>query len=82
VGSLLLLNVVRFVLLGLELAVLARVAVSFVNPTGPGRGGRIHHLDDRADARPGPQAPAPTGLFDFSPLIVVLVIGALLRPLV
>jgi YggT family protein len=79
VGSLLLLNVVRFILLGLELAVLARVAVSFVNPTGRGAVAGFIISTTEPLLAPVRKLLPRTGMFDFSPLIVVLVIGALLR---
>ena len=78
-GALLVLNIVRFILIGLELAVFARVVLSFVNPAGRGADRRLRHLHDRTVLAPVRKILPRSGMFDFSPLVVCLVIGALLR---
>ena len=78
-GTLLLLNVVRFVLLGLELAVFARVALSFLNPAGRGPVAGFIISTTEPLLAPVRKVLPRAGMFDFSPLIVCLVIGALLR---
>jgi len=79
VGTLLLLNMVRFILIGLELAVFARVVLSFVNPAG--RGAIAGYIISTTEPLLAPvrKVLPRSGMFDFSPLIVCLVIGALLR---
>ncbi|HTK44527.1 MAG TPA: YggT family protein [Patescibacteria group bacterium] len=78
-GTLLLLNMVRFILIGLELAVFARVVLSFVNPAG--RGAIAGYIISTTEPLLAPvrKVLPRSGMFDFSPLIVCLVIGALLR---
>ena len=78
-GSLLLLNVVRFILLGLELAVLARVAVSFVNPAGRGPVAGFIISTTEPLLAPIRKLLPRTGMLDFSPFIAILILGALLR---
>jgi len=79
VGTLLLLNIVRFILIGLELAVLARVVLSFINPAG--RGAIAGYIISTTEPLLAPvrKILPRSGMFDFSPLVVCLVIGALLR---
>jgi YggT family protein len=79
VGTLLLLNVIRFILLGLELVIIARVILSFVDPAGrsPVAGFIISTTEPLL--APVRRILPRTGMLDFSPLIVCLVIGALLR---
>ena len=78
-GTLLLLNIVRFILIGLELAVLARVVLSFINPAG--RGAIAGYIISTTEPLLAPvrKILPRSGMFDFSPLVVCLVIGALLR---
>jgi len=73
------LNIVRFILLGLELMVLARVFLSFVNPAGRGAVAGFIISTTEPLLAPVRKLLPRTGMFDFSPLIVVLVLGALLR---
>jgi YggT family protein len=80
VGTLLL-NVVRFILLGLELVVLARVALSFINPAGRGPVAGYIIATTEPLLAPIRKVLPRTGMFDFSPFIVVLIIGTLLRVL-
>jgi len=73
------LNIVRFILLGLELMVLARVFLSFVNPAGRGPVAGFIISTTEPILAPIRKLLPRTGMVDFSPFIVVLVIGMLLR---
>ena len=75
-------NLFRFILLGLELAVLARVVLSFVNPAGRGPVAGLIISTTEPLLGPVRKLLPRTGGLDFSPLIVCLVIGALLRAVV
>ena len=77
--GILLLNVVRFILLGLELAVLARVAISFVNPAGRGPVAGFIISTTEPILAPVRRLLPRGGSFDFSPLIVVFILGMLFR---
>jgi YggT family protein len=79
VGTILLLNVIRFILLGLELAVLARVAISFVNPAGRGAIAGFIISTTEPLLAPIRKVLPRTGMLDFSPFIAILILGALLR---
>jgi YggT family protein len=74
-----LLNFVRFLLYGLEFLILARVLISFVDPQG--RNSISAFIIQTSEPILGPvrRLLPKTGMFDLSPLIVILVIGALLR---
>ena len=76
---LLLLNVIRFILLGLELVIFARVVLSFVDPAGrsPFAGFIISTTEPLL--APIRKFMPRTGMIDFSPLIACLIIGVLLR---
>jgi YggT family protein len=79
VATVLVLNVVRFILLGLELVVFARVVLSFVDPAGRGPLARFVISTTEPVLAPVRRMLPRTGMFDLSPMIVILVIGALLR---
>ena len=81
-ATVLFLNVIRFVLLGLELLILARVAVSFVNPAGRGPVASFIVSTTEPILAPIRRVLPRTGMVDFSPFVVVLVIGMLLRAIV
>ena len=81
-GTVLLLNFVRFVLLGVELMVLARVVLSFVNPAGRGPLAGFIISTTEPILAPIRRLLPRTGMVDWSPFIVVLVIGLLLRAFV
>ena len=72
-------NVIRFVLLGLELMVFARVILSFVNPAGRGPIAGFIISTTEPILAPVRRILPRTGMVDFSPLIVCVVIGLLLR---
>ena len=78
-ATLLLLNVVRFILLGLELVIFARVILSFVDPGGrsPVAGFIISATEPLL--APIRRLMPRTGMIDISPLIACLIIGAMLR---
>ena len=78
----LLLNVTRFVLIGLWLAVLARVVLSFVDPRGRTRLASFVVPTTEPLLAPIRRLLPSTGMVDFSPVILCLVIGVLLRFLI
>ena len=78
-GGAFLLNFVRFVLLGIELMVLVRVLLSFVDPAGRSRFAPFIIQTTEPILGPIRRLLPKTGMFDLSPLIVILVIGAILR---
>jgi YggT family protein len=79
VATLLLMNVIRFILLGLWLMIIARVVLSFINPGGRGPVATFIISTTEPLLAPVRRFLPQTGMFDFSPLIVCLVLGALLR---
>ena len=81
-GTVLLLNVIRFILLGLELMIFARVALSFVNPGGRGPIASFIISTTEPLLAPIRRVLPQTGMLDFSPWIVCLVIGMLLRAVI
>ena len=78
-GATLLLNLVRFVLIGLELVVLARVLLSFVDPTGRSRFAPFILATTEPILSPIRKVLPRTGAVDWSPFIAILVLGVLLR---
>jgi YggT family protein len=76
------LNVVRFILLGLELMVFARVILSFVDPAGRGTVAGFVISTTEPILAPVRKLLPRTGMIDFSPWIVCLGIGMLLRWLI
>lgn len=78
-GTILLLNIVRFILIGLEIVVLARVLLSFVDPAGRSRYAGFIVSSTEPILAPVRRLMPKTGMLDFSPFIVILVIGMLLR---
>lgn len=72
-------NFIRFLLYGLEILIFARVVVSFVDPQG--RNAISAFIIQTSEPILGPvrRLLPRTGMFDLSPLIVILIIGALLR---
>jgi YggT family protein len=76
---LLVLNVVRFILLGLWLMVLARVVLSFVSPGGRGPLAGFIISTTEPLLAPVRRALPPAGMLDFSPMILCLVLGVLLK---
>jgi len=82
VGTVLLLNFVRFLLLGVELMVLGRVVLSFVDPAGRGPLAGFIISTTEPILAPIRRFLPRTGTVDWSPFIVVLIIGLLLRAVV
>ena len=76
-----LLNFLRFVVLGLELLILARVLLSWFDPTGRGQLAAFIIQTTEPILAPVRRALPRTGMFDLSPLIVILVLGVILRAL-
>jgi YggT family protein len=75
------LNVIRFILLGLELMVLARVLLSFVDPAGRGPVAAFVISTTEPILAPVRKILPRTGMIDWSPFIVVFVIGMVLKAL-
>jgi YggT family protein len=78
-GTLLLLNFVRFLLVGLEAVVLARVLLSFVDPSGRSRVAPFIISTTEPLLAPIRKLLPGTGMLDFSPFIACLILGMLLR---
>lgn len=78
-ATLFLMNFLRFLLIGLWLLILARVILSWVDPTGRGRLSAFIIQTSEPILAPVRRILPRTGMFDFSPLIVLLILGALMR---
>lgn len=74
-----LINFVRFLVFALWLLILARVLLSWVDPGGRGRFAAFIIQMTEPILAPVRNAMPRTGMFDFSPLIVLLVLGIILR---
>ena len=74
-------NFIRFVLLAVEVLVLARVVVSFVDPQGRNTISAYIIQTSEPILSPIRRLLPRTGMFDLSPLIVLVVIGAILQAL-
>ena len=74
-----LLNFIRFVLIGIQLVILARVLLSWVDPQG--RSPFAAFIIGTTEPILGPvrRLLPRTGMFDLSPIIVILVLTAILR---
>jgi YggT family protein len=79
VGALFVSNFLRFVLIGLEVLVFARVLLSWVDPGGRGAIAGFVVQTTEPILAPVRRFLPRTGMLDLSPLIVLLVIGAILR---
>jgi YggT family protein len=79
VGALFVANFLRFLLIGLWLLILARVILSWVDPGGRGRFSAFVVQTTEPILSPVRRLLPKTGMFDLSPLIVLLVLGALMR---
>jgi YggT family protein len=79
VPALFLLNFVRFLLIGLEIVILARIILSWVDPAGRSPVASFIMQTTEPILAPVRKLLPRAGMFDFSPLIVLLVIGAILR---
>ena len=76
-----LLNFVRLLLLAIEFLVLARVLVSFVDPRGSNSISAFIIQTSEPILAPIRRLLPRAGMFDFSPLIVILICGVILRAL-
>jgi YggT family protein len=74
-----LVNFVRFMLMALWLIVFLRVLLSWFDPTGRNRFSAFIIQTSEPLLAPIRRLLPRTGMFDFSALIVLLVIGAILR---
>ena len=74
-----LVNFLRFLLIALWVLILARVILSWVDPTGRGSIARFVFQMTEPILEPVRRVLPRTGMFDFSALIVLLVLGALMR---
>ena len=74
-------NFLRFLLIAFELLVIGRVLMSYIEPTG--RSGLTQFLVGVTEPVLGPvrRVLPKGGMFDFSPLIVILVLGAIVQAL-
>jgi YggT family protein len=73
------LNFLRFLLIGLQLIILARVLMSWFDPTGRSTFAAFVNQTTEPILAPIRKALPRAGMFDFSPLVVILVLGVLLR---
>ena len=81
-GALFLSNFLRFVLVGLWLLILARVILSWIDPMGRGRIAAFVIQTSEPLLAPVRKLLPRTGMFDLSPMIVLLVLGVLMRAVV
>lgn len=78
-GAVFLSNFLRFLVIGLWLLILARVILSYVDPGGRSRFAAFVISTTEPILAPIRRILPPTGMFDLSPLIVLLVLGAIMR---
>jgi YggT family protein len=78
-GGAFLMNFVRFVLIALEIVILARVLLSWFDPVGRSAFARFIIQTTEPILAPVRRMLPKTGMLDLSPLIVLLVLGAILR---
>ncbi len=74
-------NFLLFLVMALWVLILARVLLSWVDPTGRGRVAAFVIQMTEPILAPVRKALPRTGMFDLSPMIVLLVLGVLLRTL-
>jgi YggT family protein len=78
-GAVFLMNFVRFLLIALEVLILARVLLSWFDPAGRGTLARFVIQMTEPILAPVRRILPRTGMLDLSPLIVLLVLGVILR---
>ena len=78
-GALFLANFLRFVLIGLEVLIFARVLLSWVDPGGRGAIAGFVVQTTEPILAPVRRFLPRSGMLDLSPLIVLLVLGAVIR---
>ena len=76
-----LLNFLRLALVAIWLLVLGRVLVSFVDPAGRSRGGAFIVTMTEPILGPVRRVLPSTGLLDFSPLVVCVVLSVVIQAL-
>lgn len=74
-----LINFLRFLLIGLWLLILARIVLSWVDPAGRSRFAAFVVRTTEPILAPVRRALPRTGMFDFSPLLVLIVLGVVMR---
>jgi YggT family protein len=72
-------NFIRFLLIALWVLILARVLLSWVNPRGGGAFAQFVIQTTEPILAPVRRLLPRSGMFDFSALIVLLVLGVLMR---
>jgi YggT family protein len=72
-------NFLRFLLIALWLVILARVILSWIDPAGRSRFAAYVIQTSEPILAPVRRLMPKTGMFDLSPLIVLLVLGMLMR---
>jgi len=77
--SLFLVNFIRFVLIGLEILILARVLLSWFDPGGRSRFAGFIIQTSEPLLAPVRRILPRTGMIDLSPLIVLIILGVILR---
>lgn len=78
-GVAFLFNFIRFLLIALEVAIIARVLLSWVDPRGRSSVAQFLVFFTEPILAPIRRVLPSTGAFDFAPLLVVLVLGAVVR---
>ena len=76
-----LVNFLRFFVIALWLLILGRVIVSWVDPQGRSQIGAFLVQVTEPILAPVRRVMPQTGMFDFSPLVVILFLGVLVRAL-
>ena len=80
-GTAFLLNLLRFSLIAIWLLVLGRVLVSFIDPAGRTRGGAFLVTMTEPILAPVRRVMPSTGVLDFSPLVVCIVLSVFIQAL-
>jgi YggT family protein len=79
VGAAFVVNFLRFLVIGLWLLILARIVLSWVDPAGRSRFAAFVVQTTEPILAPVRRALPRTGMFDFSPLLVLIVLGVVMR---
>ena len=80
-GTVFVLNFLRLLLVALQVAIIGRVLLSYVEPRGRSSLTQFVVMITEPILAPVRRLLPGGGTFDFSPLIVLLVLGAILRAL-
>lgn len=78
-GGAFLINFIRFVLIGLQLVILARILLSWFDPQGRSPFAAFIIQTTEPLLAPVRRILPRTGMFDFAPLVVLLVLGVISR---